>query len=380
MKIFVINAGSSSIKYQLFEMPGAHPICSGQVENIGSSVTGTHQEAMEKILLLLTDSEHGFIRSVDEIDVVGHRIVHGGEAFTGATPITMAAKEKILSLFKLAPLHNPVNYICLELAAQKFPGAKQVAVFDTAFHLTLPEHAYRYAIPEKFYTTEGIRVYGFHGTSHQFVTNAAADFLGYLPERIITLHLGNGCSVTAVQQGLSIDTSMGFGPLAGLIMGTRSGDIDPSVIFHLADELGLHVDEIRNLLNKDSGMKALAGSNDMREVGQKYRDGDVPAILAIKMYVYRIKKYIGAYAAAMNGLDAVIFTAGVGENDALIRGLICDDMDFFGLKIDDEKNIGQQRSIREIQSEESRVKIMVIPTNEELAIAMQCYEMVTGTA
>ncbi len=375
MKIFVINAGSSSIKYQLFDMPATSPVCTGQVENIGGAGTASHHDAMEQILAELSHPERGCIGSADEIEVVGHRIVHGGEAFSAATIIDEPAREKIQSLFKLAPLHNPVNYLCLTLAEEKFPAARHIAIFDTAFHTTLPPEAYRYAIPVHLYKDEKIRVYGFHGTSHKYVSEAASKYLGSVPERLISIHLGNGSSITAIRNGKSIDTSMGFGPLAGLIMGTRSGDIDGSVIFHLAEKVGKSIDEIRTLLNRDSGMKALGGSNDMRVLNQKAEGGDVEAQLALLMYAYRVKKYIGAYVAAMNGVEAIIFTAGIGENDALTRARICENMDYLGIIIDKERNLASGKELREIQHNTSKVKILVVPTNEELEIARQCYHL-----
>jgi acetate kinase len=393
-KIFVINAGSSSIKYQLFNMPDPNPVCIGQVEKIGgeaeirhtlnvspavninkSIIISDHRQAMEEILALLMDDENGVIESSADIEVVGHRIVHGGEDFLEATIINEAAKTTIRSLFSLAPLHNPVNYACLEVAEQFFDKAKQVAIFDTAFHQTMPAHAYRYAIPEKFYREDFIRVYGFHGTSHKYICKKAADFLGELPSKIISIHLGNGCSIAAVKDGHSIDTSMGFGPLAGLVMGTRSGDIDPSVIFHLADQ-GMSIDEIRELLNKNAGLAGLTGSNDMRDIRKKIQDGDKNAALIVSIYVYRVKKYIGAYVAAMNGLDVILFTAGVGENDIEIRRQICSEMDFLGLRLDEKANAAASSGVRTIQQPQSRVKILVVPTNEELEIALQCYHLV----
>ena len=395
MKIFVINSGSSSIKYQLFNMPDPKPVCLGQIEKIGgqaeishtvSQYAGTklkkttnakdHKAAMEEILKLLTDRQSGVISSANEIEVVGHRIVHGGEEFADATEIDEPIKNKIRSLFTLAPLHNPVNFECLELAEESFPAATQIAVFDTAFHQTIPAHAYRYAIPEKFYNDDRIRVYGFHGTSHKYIVKKAAEFLGQMPGKIVSVHLGNGCSITAVKDGRSVDTSMGFGPLDGLVMGTRSGDIDPSVIFHLADKLKMDMHVISDLLNKQSGMKGLAGSNDMRDIRKKFDAGDKKAALAVTIYVYRIKKYIGSYAAAMNGLDAVLFTAGVGENDQLIRRLVCEEMNFLGMIPDHDKNLDQDKHTREIHSANSRVKILVVPTNEEIEIAEQCYKIV----
>jgi acetate kinase len=393
-KIFVINAGSSSIKYQLFNMPDPTPVCIGQVEKIGaeaeirhtvsvspairinrSILISDHRQAMEEILALLTDPETGVIKTSADIEVVGHRIVHGGEDFLEATIITEAAKAKIRSLFSLAPLHNPVNYACLEIAEQFFDKAKHVAIFDTAFHQTMPAHAYRYAMPESYYHEDHIRVYGFHGTSHKYICEKAAAFLGGLPAKIISIHLGNGCSIAAVREGHSIDTSMGFGPLAGLVMGTRSGDIDPSVIFHLADQGGMSIDEVRDLLNKNAGLIGLAGSNDMRDIRKKIEGGDKNAALVVSMYVYRVKKYIGAYAAAMNGVDAILFTAGVGENDVEIRRLICNEMDSFGVLLDEKANAAVGSGVRTIQQPQSRVKILVVPTNEELEIALQCYHL-----
>ena len=394
-KIFVINAGSSSLKYQLFDMPGSLPICTGQIEKIGgnaelkhtvrlpenretkkSTSVADHREAMDQILLMLTDKTTGVIESADDIDIVGHRIVHGGEDFVEATIINEAAKKKIGSLFSLAPLHNPVNYTCLEIAEQFFSRAVQIAVFDTAFHQSMPEYAYRYAIPEDFYRKEHIRVYGFHGTSHKYVTQEAAKYLGRTPAKMISLHLGNGCSITAVRNGRSVDTSMGFGPLTGLIMGTRSGDIDPSVIFHLAAVSGMDMDEISDLLNKQSGLLALAGSNDLREIRKQINSGNKLAELAVTMYIYRIKKYIGAYAAAMNGVDVIVFTAGVGENDKEIRKLVCDNMEFLGLELDADTNENTRPGINKINRPGSRVDVLVVPTNEELEIARQCFELV----
>ncbi|RYG05233.1 MAG: acetate/propionate family kinase, partial [Chitinophagaceae bacterium] len=285
MKIFVINAGSSSLKYQLFDMPSPDPVCSGQVEKIGSaaeirhSVTGekpyeikratpakNHGEAMQEIIQLLTDKTFGVISSPDDIFVVGHRVVHGGEAFSEATLVTEAAKDKIRQLFSSAPLHNPVNYECLVLAEKTFLKAKQIAVFDTAFHQTIPAAAYRYAIPSKYYDEQQIRVYGFHGTSHKYVTGKLAKYSGKLPSSVISIHLGNGCSMAAVKDGRSVDTTMGFGPLAGLMMGTRSGDIDPSVLLHFAEHYKMSFEEISTLLNKQSGMSGFTGTNDMRDV------------------------------------------------------------------------------------------------------------------
>jgi acetate kinase len=275
----------------------------------------------------------------------------------------------------LAPLHNPSAFHGIEIAEKIFSKAEQVAVFDTAFHQTMPAKAYRLAIPNAYYTDHNIRVYGFHGTSHKYVTGQAAAYLNKSGLKLISIHLGNGCSMAAVNDGKSVDTSMGFGPLSGLIMGTRSGDIDATVIFYLVNHLGYDIEEVSNLLNKNSGMLGLTGYSDMRDIKKAMNDGDENAKLAYDMYAYRIKKYIGAYAAILNGLDAIIFTAGVGENDALTRQMVCRDMDYLGLSIDLDKNNAYASGIREINQRGSKVKILVVPTNEELEIANQCFEL-----
>ncbi|TGE08706.1 acetate/propionate family kinase [Hymenobacter fodinae] len=399
MNIFVINSGSSSLKYQLFRLPAEQPLCSGLVERIGldnSVITHKvfpavgeeqvvrrtldlpdHRAGLREVLQLLTDAEIGILQDPNEVEAVGHRVVHGGESFAATTIITPEVKREIKRLFPLAPLHNPANYVGIEVAEQIFPQAQQVAVFDTAFHQTLPEYAYRYALPEELYREQGIRVYGFHGTSHKYVAAQAAAYLSNPQARLITVHLGNGCSMAAVRGGVSVDTSMGFGPLAGLVMGTRSGDIDPSVIFHLIGQLGYDAEQVSNLLNKRSGMLGLAGNSDMRDISRALEAGDERATLAYELYAYRIKKYIGAYAAVLNGLDAVVFTAGVGENDALVRRLVCQELDFLGIELDEAKNATRSPGIREINQKESRVKVLVIPTNEELEIARQCEELLS---
>lgn len=396
MNIFVVNSGSSSIKYQLFKMPVESPICSGLVERIGleaSIIThkifkdGTekvvketkhlknHEAGLHEVARLLTDAEIGVIQNPEEIEAVGHRVVHGGETFAATTIITEAVKEKIQALFPLAPLHNPANYLGIQVAEKIFTAAKQVAVFDTAFHQQMPEQAFRYAIPQKFYIEQKIRTYGFHGTSHKYVSEQAGRYLGKASAKIITIHLGNGCSMAAVDGGRSVDTSMGFGPLSGLVMGTRSGDIDASVIFHLIEQAGYTPQQVSNLLNKESGMLGLTGFSDMRDIIKAMESGDKEAKLAYDIYAYRIKKYIGAYAAVLNGLDAIVFTAGVGENDSMIRRLICSNMEFLGLRLDEEKNNVRQSSLREINEAGSAIKILVIPTNEELEIVKQCYAL-----
>lgn len=396
MNIFVINSGSSSIKYQFFKMPSEQPVCSGIAEKIGldhSEITHKvyaadgekitrislplpdHEAAMLQIEKLLTQTDTGVIQDPDEIEVVGHRVVHGGERFKGITMISPEVKEEIKKLFALAPLHNPGHYAGISVAEKLFSKAVQLAVFDTAFHQTMPEKAYRYAIPDSFYKEYGIRAYGFHGISHKYVSQEAMDYLDNQNAKIISIHLGNGCSMTAVASGKCIDTSMGLTPLDGLIMGTRSGAIDASVLLYLMDQTGMNSERINQLLNKESGMKGLTGNSDMRDIKEAYKKGDEQAILAYEMYAYRIKKYIGAYAAALNGLDAIVFTAGVGENDSLTRELVCQDLEFFGISLDVKKNIEKNSTIREINTPESNTKILVVPTNEELEIAGECVHL-----
>lgn len=399
MNIFVVNSGSSSIKYQLFKMPSESPICSGIIERIGlKNAIITHKtfkEGKEEVLQktldlpdheaglieagnLLTDSESGVIQNPDEIDVVGHRVVHGGEKFAATTVIDEEVKKEIKKLFALAPLHNPSNYLGIIISERIFKKAVQVAVFDTAFHQSMPEKAFRYAIPNSYYTEMGIRAYGFHGTSHKYVSEQAALYLKKPYAKIITIHLGNGCSMTAVDAGRSVDTSMGFGPLSGLIMGTRSGDIDPSIIFHLINQLGYEPDQVNTLLNKKSGMQGLTGYSDMRDIIKAMDEGDRLAALAYELYSYRIRKYIGAYTAVLNGLDAVVFTAGVGENDVETRRRVCNNMQYLGIELDEERNKVRSKNIREINASGAAVKILVIPTNEELEIAKQCFRLLNG--
>ena len=392
MKILVINSGSSSIKYQLLNLPEAEVLCSGLVERIGLEEGAVHfhtedhdlslkmpipnhQVGLEKIATLLLDTKQGVIRSTDEIQAVGHRVVHGGSAFTQTTLITDAVKEAIRSLFDLAPLHNPPNLLGIEVAEKVFAKARQVAVFDTAFHQSIPELAHRYAIPDHFYQKEHIRVYGFHGTSHQYVSKKAMAFLKKKDLKMVSIHLGNGCSMTAIHNGKSVDHSLGFGPMNGLIMGTRSGDIDQSVVLYLIEKLGYTPQEVTQLLQKKSGMLGLTGMSDLRDIEAAATRGDTMAKLALAMNVYRIKKYIGAYSAAMNGLDAVVFTAGIGENSDFIRESVCSDMEFLGIRIDANKNKERSKKIRDLAQPDSHVKILVIPTNEELEIAEQTYAL-----
>lgn len=377
-------------------MPDENPVCSGLVERIGlkdSIITHKvyredeekvireklqlpdHEAGLNEVARLLTDPVEGVIKNPGEIHAVGHRVVHGGETFAATTVINKEIKNKIKELFSLAPLHNPANFTGIEVAEKIFTNASQVAVFDTAFHQTMPAKAYRYAIPQAFYAENKIRAYGFHGTSHKYVSAQAASYLQKPDCKLVTIHLGNGCSMTAVDGGKSIDTSMGFGPVSGLIMGTRSGDIDASVIFHLIEQLGYTPLQVNNLLNKKSGMLGLAGHSDMRDISKAIVDGDKESILAYEMYAYRIKKYIGAYAAVLNGLDAIVFTAGVGENDVNIRRRICSDMQYLGIHLDEDRNNERTPGLKEINTLQSPVKILVIPTNEELEIVQQCYEL-----
>jgi acetate kinase len=397
MNIFVINSGSSSLKYQLFKADSNAPVCTGLVERIGEpestfthkyAIDGAqkliffaepvadHRQAMERVGRLLVQPDIAVIHDASDIDAVGHRVVHGGEALTQTTIITPEVKEKIKALFPLAPLHNPGHYKGITVAEQIFPGATQIAVFDTAFHQTLPEKAYRYAIPEIFYTQDGIRVYGFHGISHQYVSGEAMRYLQNPSAKVITVHLGNGCSMAAVTGGVAIDTSMGFTPLDGLIMGTRCGTIDPSVLTYLIDQKGYDANQLNALLNKESGMLGLTGYSDMRDVTKQINEDNHAAELAYQMYAYRIQKFIGAYAAAMNGLDALVFTAGVGENDHRIREMVCANMDFLGLSLDQQKNENNSPGIRNVTAAGGKVEILVIPTNEELEIARQCRVLV----
>ena len=393
MKILVINSGSSSIKYQLFNMPQEDVICSGLVERIGLNDAEIHYKSennkidevldipnhkvgLEKVVNLLLDEEVGVIKSTSEIEAVGHRVVHGGSSFSNTTVINQEVKDEIKTLFSLAPQHNPANYEGIVVAENFFPNAKQVAVFDTAFHQSMPVEAYKFAIPNKFLEENNIRVYGFHGTSHKYVSEKANEFLGLADSKIITIHLGNGCSITAVKNGKSIDHSLGFGPVSGLIMGSRSGDVDQSIIFHLVNNLGYSLDEVNSMLQKESGMFGLTGYSDLRDIESEAKKGNKECQLALDMNAYRIKKYIGSFVAAMNGLDAIVFTAGIGENSDVIRKLVCTDMDYFGIELDEEKNNVRARKIIEIHKVNSKTKILIVPTNEEVEIAKQSYQLI----
>jgi acetate kinase len=392
MNILVLNAGSSSLKYQLIEMPSQLVKCIGIIEKIGEdesifthekgdkkhTVVLTilnHEIGLRKIAKTLMDSKTGVIDSVDEIEAVGHRVVHGGSKFSKTVFVNQEVKDNIKDLFDLAPLHNPANLTGIEIAETIFTSAKQIAIFDTAFHQTMPKEAYQYALPSVYLKEHKIRAYGFHGTSHKYVSEKAIAYLGEKSKNIISIHLGNGCSMSAIKDGKSVENSMGFAPMNGLIMGTRSGDIDPSVVLFLIKKLNKSAEEVHNLLQKESGMLGLSGFSDLREIIQKATNGNKDCQNALNLAGYRIRKFIGSYAAILNGLDAIIFTAGIGENSAEMRKLACKNLAFLGIELDNNKNEIRSKKTREIQSTTSKVKVLVIPTNEEIEIAKQSYEL-----
>ncbi len=395
-KILVINTGSSSIKYQLFLTTDWAVCASGGISRIGESQadyqhrwadrTGRpqvlnetlqvpdHRTGLEHIMHALTHK--GGLDQVAELSAIGHRVVHGGEDFSAPCLINERVIQAITAMTPLAPLHNPVNLAGIQVSRALFPSVPQVAVFDTSFHQSMPPQAYRYAIPEALYRKHRIRRYGFHGSSHQYVSRRAAALLGRPPEqtRLITLHLGNGASAAAICDGLCIDTSMGMTPLEGLIMGTRSGDIDPAIHFYLCRELGYSVDDVDRLLNKESGLLGLAGVNDMREIHQRAEAGDSDAQLARELFARRIRKYLGAYYVELGRLDALVFTGGIGEHDAWMRRRVCANLENLGIHMDrDHPDTGAER---DISAPDSRVRILVIPTNEELEIARQSWQTV----
>jgi acetate kinase len=392
MKVLVLNTGSSSVKYQLFKMPEELVLCSGTIERIGDTearirhnsskcsvdkplTIPTHKFALKYIVGLLLDKDKGEAQSIEEIEAVGHRVVHGGHTFKSTVEITSEVKSKIKELFTLAPLHNPSNLEGINVAESIFKKAKQAAIFDTSFHQTIPLKAYKYAIPNEFLDNHHIRLYGFHGTSHKYVSQKAIDYLDNKKAKIISIHLGNGCSISAIRNGESKDHSLGFSPFNGLIMGTRSGDIDHTLIFYLVNTLNYELDEVKSILQSKSGMLGLTGFSDLRDIIAEAKRGNKKCKLALEMNAYRIKKYIGSYVAAMNGLDCIIFTAGIGENSKLIREMVCSEMDIFGIELDKEKNNKSKSGILEINKNNSKVKILVIPTNEELEIARQTFDL-----
>jgi acetate kinase len=409
MKVLVVNAGSSSIKYHLYQMPQTRVLAGGIVEKIGQQHSRlrydhngetysvevkaeNHEKAMELILNTLLDKKAGVIKDVGEIGAAGHRVVHGGEEFTGSVVIDDKVIASIEKFSNLAPLHNPHNLTGIRSAQQKLPGAKQVACFDTAFHTTIPEVAYLYALPYELYEKERIRRYGFHGISHRFIARRAAALLGKgkYDVNAVTCHLGNGCSVTAVKNGRSVDTSMGFTPLEGLVMGTRSGDFDPAILFYL-QEKGYDLEALGTLCNMQSGLLGISGlSNDMRNLQSLADGGNARAKLAIDIFCYRVRKYIGAYIAVLGRVDAIVFSGGIGENSAMVRRQICAGLDAMGIVLDAAENektsassLRDGRDLAEggvaaeadVAAAQSRVRVFVIPSNEELAIAIDTYEL-----
>lgn len=392
MNILVINAGSSSLKYQLIDMADEKCLVKGNCEKIGidgiikhqtydnrcyeaTEDFATHKQAFDKIVKLLIDKQYGVIKSVEDITAVGHRVVQGANRFTESVKVTNEVLEEIAEISPLAPLHNPAHIIgikaCMEVLGDNKP---QVVVFDTAFHNTIPKKAHVFGIPYRYYEKYNIRKYGFHGTSHKYVSLECAKIMNEDIKnlKIITCHLGNGASITAVNKGKSIDTSMGFTPLDGLIMGTRCGSVDPSIIPYIVEKEGLSIKEFDNILNKKSGFLGISGvSSDYRDIAFAREQGNKRAKLALNIQNYQIKKYIGAYAAAMNGLDAIVFTGGIGEHSSDTRKESCSKMSFFGIKIDDERNSSVKNEVAIISSDDSKVKVFVIPTNEELVIARE---------
>jgi acetate kinase len=399
MKILVLNCGSSSIKYQLINMANnAELLAKGLLERVGLKDSElkhqpkgkdpymliqdvpNHEIGIELILKALLDAEHGVIESVNDIFAVGHRVAHGGENFSASALINENVKKNIEEVIELAPLHNPANLNGIISMEKQLPDVPQVAVFDTAFHQTIPQHAYMYALPYSLYEEDKIRRYGFHGTSHKYVFEKACDALFMRKDHVkaITCHLGNGASVAAIKNGKSIDTSMGLTPVEGLIMGTRAGDLDSGALLYIMKKKDLSVDDANDLINKKSGVLGISGvSYDMRDIeNAAWNDGDKKAQLALDMYIYRIKKYIGAYAAAMGGVDLIIFTGGVGENGPETRELVCKGLEFLGVQFDPEKNTGLRGKLEMISKHESKVKVMVVPTNEELVIAHDTLKIV----
>lgn len=397
MKILVLNCGSSSVKYKLLDMTSKEVLGSGGVEKIGmkgSFLKHTkqngekvilegevleHQLAIEYILGVLTSEKHGCIKSMEEIEAVGHRVVHGGEKFNSSVVITDEVIQNIEACIEIAPLHNPPNLAGISAISDLLPQAPQVAVFDTAYHQTMPEHAYMYGIPYSLYKKYGIRRYGFHGTSHRYVSRRACEFLGldYESTKIITAHIGNGGSITAIENGKSVDTSMGFTPVEGLMMGTRSGDVDLGVVTYLMEKEMISTGATTTLFNKHSGVLGVSGiSSDMRDIENAIAEGNQRAKLALDMYEYRIKKYIGSYAAVLNGFDVLVFTGGVGENQTITRERICNEMSYLGIEIDPEINKIRGEEL-ELSTPNSRIKVVVIPTDEEYMIASDTMELVT---
>lgn len=395
MYILVINAGSSSVKYKLFDMKDESVMAEGIVDRVGmegaslvhssgdskaiemESDVPDYETALNLIMDILIHPEYGVIGNINEISAIGHRVVHGGERASASVLIDPEVEDIIRECFDLAPLHNPPNMRGIEACKKILPGVPQVAVFDTAFHRTIPEEAYLYAVPYRLYKKYSIRRYGFHGTSHRYVAYRAAQILGQPLEelKMVTCHLGNGCSVTAIKSGKSMDTSMGFTPLEGLIMGTRSGDIDPAIVFYLLDHIGLTASQVSAMLNNESGLLGLSElSKDMRDLEKAAWEGDERAVRTLKCFAYRVRKYIGAYAASMGGLDSIVFTGGIGENSSKIRAMVCHRLEFLGVRIDIERN-SNTRGEGSIATNDSDVEVLIVPTNEELMIAEDTMEL-----
>ncbi len=399
MKVFVLNCGSSSVKYQLFNMEDESVMAKGLVERIGSddailthtptgrsSVKRTssildHTTAIGQVLEMLVHPEHGVIKDISDIRAVGHRVLHGGPTFTESVLISGEVKKAIRDCIPLGPLHNPANLMGILAAESNIPGVPQVAVFDTAFHQTMPKHAFLYPLPYILYERHKVRRSGFHGTSHRYISRRTAELLKRPSEglKIISCHLGNGASIAAVKDGKCMDTSMGLTPLEGLMMGTRSGDIDPAVVFYVMKHENLTMGEMDSLLNKHSGLLGVSGiSGDMREIEAGVKNGNERAKVAFDIYEYRIRKYIGAYSVALDGVDAIVFTAGIGENSPFLRQRVCEGLGFLGVTIDAEKNNSKGKEV-DITGEGSKAKVLVIPTNEELVIARDTLEIVSGS-
>jgi len=397
MKILVLNAGSSSLKFKLFESKQLSTVAGGLIERIGEEIGAAtlnivsppstikrelvvedHSQALRQMASML--KECGCLVSLNELTAIGHRVVHGGEEFWQPTLINKQVIKTIRELIPLAPLHNPVNLSGIEIAIKQAPKVAQVAVFDTAFHHSIPKYAYLYALPYDLYKNHKIRRYGFHGSSHSYVSKQAAKHLGLKANEIraISLHLGAGASASAIKKGKSIDTSLGMTPLEGLIMGTRSGDLDPAIPLFLSRELGMSTDEIDTLLNKKSGLKGICGNNDMRSISENADKGDERSRIAIEMFAYRAKKYIGAYLAVLAHTDAIIFTGGIGENAANVRAAILSGLEQFGILLDQAKNNNPGSGIAQIQNKNSKIKILIVPTNEELEIARQTLELLNN--
>ncbi len=394
MKVLVINCGSSSLKYQLIDSVSEEALAVGICERIGidgkltQNVNGkktiledalpNHEVAIKSVIAALTNPEYGVIKSLDEINAVGHRVVHGGEKFASSVVINDEVLQAIEDCNDLAPLHNPANVIGINACKSLMPNIPMVAVFDTAFHQTMPKEAYLYGLPYEFYDNYKVRRYGFHGTSHSFVSKRAIELANLDPNnsKVIVCHLGNGASVTAIKNGKSVDTSMGLTPLEGLIMGTRSGDIDPAIIEFIAKKEGISLEEMMNVLNKKSGVLGMSGvSSDFRDLEVASNEGNVHAQDAFAVFVYRVAKYVGSYIVAMNGIDAIVFTAGLGENDKNVRTAVCKHLGFLGVTLDEEKNNTRGKELI-ISNPDSRVKVMVVPTNEELAICRETVALV----